>query len=453
VKEIVAIIPLDQVEPSMHRRLDLRPLDAKWQKRLAESIRERGLTDRLPVRHHRYKEGIYELVWGHQRFFACRDILKLEEMEFRIVELTDEQMLDWMIIDNARDPDPDGTKKFQRAKEECFGALRVLAVGFLKADDGILASARQVDFAGTDYFSKQTEHTRRAIMAALADGTGIGARMAFDWLVREKSLPITKYEVDEGVAAIKNDPKYCQACYDAAQADVAAERERVEAEIEVQRKAEAAAELRAKKAKTEAAKRKAEAEAAAARAERERKEREAEAKKKTEERVQESTTKAKKKVAQSEADGVFFPVDAKALDVFKTRVLREAFQQACKRYGVPYDRQAEIAERVTGGNRVNNQTIDDGVAEAMNPGTRARDRQQEKEQEKKIDLKTCFERMERWTNAIRSEVSDVKKILRAFPDLATQYDAEWASLGTSLQAMMRTVAEIKPVDKQAGIGS
>jgi hypothetical protein len=378
VKEIVAIIPLDQVEPSMHRRLDLRPLDAKWQKQLAESIRERGLTDRLPVRHHRYKEGIYELVWGHQRFFACRDILKLEEMEFRVVELTDEQMLDWMIIDNARDPDPDGTKKFQRAKEECFGALRVLAVGFLKADDAILANDPVTGAGVIDYFRNQSDYTRRRVIAALADGTGLGEGMAFDWLVKTKHLPITQHDVREGVAAIKNDPKYRQACYDAAEADVAAERERVEAEIEVQRKAEAAAELRAKKAKTEAAKRKAEAEAAAARAERERKEREAEAKKKTEERVQESTTKAKQKVAQSEAAGVFFPVDAKALDVFKTRVLREAFQQACKRYGVPYDRQAEIAE---------------------------------------------------------------------------QYDAEWASLGTSLQAMMRTVAEIKPVDKQAGIGS
>lgn len=91
-----SVLPLDcVVESTTNPR---RTFDEAKLEDLAESIRTQGLIMPLVVRP---KGDLYEIVAGARRYRAAK-IALLEAVPVRIVELTDEQMLAWQLIENSQ---------------------------------------------------------------------------------------------------------------------------------------------------------------------------------------------------------------------------------------------------------------------------------------------------------------------------------------------------------------
>jgi len=91
-----SVLPLDNlVESATNPR---RTFDQARIQDLAESIRTQGLIMPLVVRP---KGELYEIVAGARRYRAAK-LAELEVVPARIVELTDEQMLAWQLIENSQ---------------------------------------------------------------------------------------------------------------------------------------------------------------------------------------------------------------------------------------------------------------------------------------------------------------------------------------------------------------
>jgi ParB family chromosome partitioning protein len=91
-----SILPLDcLVESATNPR---RTFDEAKLEDLAESIRTQGLIMPLVVRP---KDNLYEIVAGARRYRAAKLAL-VETVAARIVDLTDEQMLAWQLIENSQ---------------------------------------------------------------------------------------------------------------------------------------------------------------------------------------------------------------------------------------------------------------------------------------------------------------------------------------------------------------
>jgi ParB family transcriptional regulator, chromosome partitioning protein len=91
-----SVLPLDHlVESTTNPR---RTFDQARIQDLAESIRTQGLIMPLVVRP---KGDLYEIVAGARRYRAAK-LAQLDAIPARIVELTDEQMLAWQLIENSQ---------------------------------------------------------------------------------------------------------------------------------------------------------------------------------------------------------------------------------------------------------------------------------------------------------------------------------------------------------------
>jgi ParB family chromosome partitioning protein len=91
-----SVLPLDcLVESTTNPR---RTFDEAKLADLAESIRTQGLIMPLVVRP---KGEVYQIVAGARRYRAAK-LASLETVPAQIVDLTDEQMLAWQLIENSQ---------------------------------------------------------------------------------------------------------------------------------------------------------------------------------------------------------------------------------------------------------------------------------------------------------------------------------------------------------------
>lgn len=96
MEEKIMDVQLDLIDPpgDAHRET----IDPEAVRELAESIRERGLQQRIKLRP---LNGRYEIVYGHRRFLAHR-LLGMDKIKAEVVELNDEQVLMTRCIENIQ---------------------------------------------------------------------------------------------------------------------------------------------------------------------------------------------------------------------------------------------------------------------------------------------------------------------------------------------------------------
>ena len=82
-------LPIERIEPNPFQA---RTHFAKSEiAELADSIQEKGLLNKILVRPHPEKEGIYQLVHGERRLRACK-LLEWLEIPATIQDLTDDEL-------------------------------------------------------------------------------------------------------------------------------------------------------------------------------------------------------------------------------------------------------------------------------------------------------------------------------------------------------------------------